>query len=284
MKKNKKIVILMLMFVLLIGTFMETFAATLTTQELKKSLEGYAKGEKKAETEILGSKLIVNNETENKEIEVTDKAVSIDGITYNYKIENNKVTFTYDVEVVAGETDYTAKTLFQEKYPTLFVAITDVYGIDSNKSLYYYGSITNYKSGTTLELVPENVDQNDALSYFKYLETKGKFKEISNNVFSITNKIEENSDERFKYTGTLEINLDKLDIITDFEATSYTKTNTTDGVLKVANTAKTNTANQKDLPYSGLEDDNTFIGIALVFVGVSLILYVRYAAVKLKEN
>ena len=287
MKKNKKIVALILIIFITICMCIEAFAATLlTTDSLRESLEGYAKGEKKAETEILGAKLTVDNETKNKEIEVTDTTVSIDGITYNYKIENNKVIFSYDVEVVAGETDYTDKTLYQEKYPTLFVATTDVFGIDSNKSLYYYGSITNYTSETTLELVPENVDQNDALSYFKYLESKGKFKEISNNVFSIRNDIIENSDEIFKYTGTLEINLNKLDIITDFEATSYDKTNTSQNtaVLGVSNTAKTNTSTQSDLPYSGLEDDNTFIGIALIFIGVSLILYARYASLKLKEN
>ena len=283
MKKSEKIVILILMFLMLIGTCMKTFAATLTTQELKKSLEGYAKGEKKAEAEIGSTKLTVGGNSEVQEIEVTDSTVTISGMTYNYVIENNKVRFSYDVEVLAGEKDYMAKVIYPMGYTTLFVATTDVMGIDSNKSLYYYGKVNNSVSESTLELVPDTVDSNDGLSWFKYLESKGQFKDLRNNVFSITNKIEENSEERFKYTSTLEMNLDKLDIISDFEATSYTKTNT-EGVLKVTNTAKTNTANQKDLPYSGLEDDNKFIGIALTFVGISLILYTRYAMIKLKEN
>jgi len=281
MKKNKKIGVLILIAFMLISVCMESFAATLTTQELKKSLEGYVKGEKTAVAEIDGAKLTIGGDSDSKEIEVTDNSITMSGMTYNYVIENNKVSFSYDVEVLAGEKDYIAKTLYPMGYATLFVATTDVFGIDSNKSLYYYGKIKNnmMEVGT----VTENVDINDGLSWFKYLETKGHFKDLTNNVFSIKNKIDENSEEKFKYTGTLEINLDKLDVIKDFEATSYTKTNT-EGVLKVTNTAKTNTTNQKDLPYSGLEDDNKFIGIALIFVGISLALYARYAMIKLKEN
>ncbi len=281
MKKNKKILTLILLTFILIGSCLEIFAATLTTESLRKSIEGYVKGEKKAEAEIENTKLSIGGEFENQEVEVTDTTITMSGMTYNYVIKDNKVRFSYDVEVTAGETDFIAKSLYPIGYSTLFVATTDVLGIDSNKALYYYGKIN--KTITEVEKVPDNVDVNDGLSWFKFLESKGQFKDLSNNVFSITNRIEENSDEKFKYTGTLEINLDKLDIITNFEATSYTKTNTntnvTGEVLKV-----TNTANQKDLPYSGLEDDNTFIGIALAFIGVSLILYARYAAVKLKEN
>ena len=287
MKKNKKIIAVILIVFMALCTCVDTFAASsLTTQSLKKSLEGYAKGEKKAVAEFGNSKLTIGGNSENLELQVTDTTITMNGMTYNYVIESNKIRLSYDVEVVAGETDYIAKTMYPMGYPTLFVAITDVFGIDSNKSLYYYGKINNSISDATLETVPDSVDTNDGLSWFKYLETKGQFKDLSNNVFSITNKIEENSEERFKYIGILEINLDKLNIITDFEATSYIKTNTVENevVLKVTNTAKANTSTQSDLPYSGLEDDNTFIGVALVFIGISLILYVRYASLKLKEN
>lgn len=289
MKKNKKIVVLILIAFMLISVCMESFAATLTTQELKKSLEGYVKGEKTAVAEIDGTKLTIGGDSENKEIDVTDNTITMSGMTYNYVIENNKVRFSYDVEVLAGEKDYMSKYLYSMGYVTLFVATTDVFGIDSNKSLYYFGKIngsnSNFKSGE-IQAIPDTVDINDGLSWFKYAETLGAFKDLSNNVFSIKNKIEENSEEKFKYTGTLEINLDKLDVIKDFEATSYDKANTTKNtaVLGVSNTSKTNTSTQSDLPYSGLEDDNTFIGIALIFVGISLALYARYAMIKLKEN
>ena len=113
MKKIEKLVILTLIFLMLIGTCIENFAVTLTTESLKKSIEGYTKGEKKATADFGETKLTVGGNSENQDIEVTDKTITMSGMTYNYVIENNNKVFAKIIEYAIptiGHTVY-SKTL-----------------------------------------------------------------------------------------------------------------------------------------------------------------------------
>lgn len=299
MKKYIKIISVMVLLLILISTCLETFALEIqvsnssnqvvTKEKLEESLKGYADGSKSASAKVGGSSYSIGSDgSEQVEIVVTDTTIEFAGYVYNYTISNSKVHFTYDVEVKDGDTDYVSKMLQTMLFPTLFVAVTDLYGIDSNKSLYYYESIYN-ANRELVESIPSDVDVNDAINYMQYLSTTSQFKEINNTVFTLNYDITENSDTVFKCTDNLIINLDKVSSITDFNATSYemSNTNTEAPVVtgvenKVENS--TNTSTNNDLPYSGLEDDNTFISVSLILIGIALIFYVKYITLKIKEN
>ena len=288
----------MVLLLILISTCIETFALEIqvsnssnqvvTKEKLEESLKGYADGSKTASAKVGTSSYSIGADgSEQVEIVVTDSTVELSGYVYNYTISNSKVQFTYDIEVKDGDTDYVSKMLQSMLFPTLFVAVTDLYGIDSNKSLYYYESIYN-ANREMLEAIPSDVDVNDAISYMKYLSTTSQFKEINNTVFTLNYDIAENSDTVFKCTDNLIINLDKVNSITDFNATSYEMSNTNteapvvNEVENKVNNISTNT--NSALPYSGLEDDNTFISVSLILIGIALIFYVKYITLKIKEN
>ena len=298
MKKYIKIISVMVLLLILISTCIETFALEIqvsnssnqvvTKEKLEESLKGYADGSKTASAKVGTSSYSIGADgSEQVEIVVTDSTVELSGYVYNYTISNSKVQFTYDIEVKDGDTDYVSKMLQSMLFPTLFVAVTDLYGIDSNKSLYYYESIYN-ANREMLEAIPSDVDVNDAISYMKYLSTTSQFKEINNTVFTLNYDIAENSDTVFKCTDNLIINLDKVNSITDFNATSYEMSNTNteapvvNEVENKVNNISTNT--NSALPYSGLEDDNTFISVSLILIGIALIFYVKYITLKIKEN
>lgn len=299
MKKYIKIISVMVLLLILISTCIETFALEIqvsnssnqvvTKEKLEESLKGYADGSKSASAKVGGSSYSIGSDgSEGIEIVVTDTTVEFAGYVYNYTISNSKVHFTYDIEVKDGDTDYVSKIMQSMLFPTLFVAVTDLYGIDSNKSLYYYESVYN-ANRELVEAIPSDVDINNAISYMQYLSTTTQFKEINNTVFTVNYDITENSDTLFKCTDNLVINLDKVNSITDFNATSYemSNTNTEEPVVtgienKTENS--TNTSTNNDLPYSGLEDDNTFISVSLILIGIALIFYVKYVTLKIKEN
>lgn len=299
MKKYIKIISVMVLLLILISTCLETFALEIqvsnssnqvvTKEKLEESLKGYADGSKSASAKVGGSSYSIGSDgSEQVEIVVTDTTIEFAGYVYNYTISNSKVHFTYDVEVKDGDTDYVSKMLQTMLFPTLFVAVTDLYGIDSNKSLYYYESIYN-ANRELVESIPSDVDVNDAINYMQYLSTTSQFKEINNTVFTLNYDITENSDTVFKCTDNLIINLDKVSSITDFNATSYEMSNTNTEapvVTGVENKVEnpTNTSTNNDLPYSGLEDDNTFISVSLILIGIALIFYVKYITLKIKEN
>lgn len=299
MKKYIKIISVMVLLLILISTCLETFALEIqvsnssnqvvTKEKLEESLKGYADGSKSASAKVGGSSYSIGSDgSEQVEIVVTDTTIEFAGYVYNYTISNSKVHFTYDVEVKDGDTDYVSKMLQTMLFPTLFVAVTDLYGIDSNKALYYYESIYN-ANRELVESIPSDVDVNDAINYMQYLSTTSQFKEINNTVFTLNYDITENSDTVFKCTDNLIINLDKVSSITDFNATSYEMSNTNTEapvVTGVENKVEnpTNTSTNNDLPYSGLEDDNTFISVSLILIGIALIFYVKYITLKIKEN
>ena len=302
MKKYIKIISVMVLLLILISTCLETFALEIqvsnssnqvvTKEKLEESLKGYADGSKSASAKVGGSSYSIGaTGNEQMEIVVTDTTVEVAGYVYNYTISNSKVHFTYDVEVKDGDTDYVSKMLQTMLFPTLFVAVTDLYGIDSNKSLYYYESVYN-ANREVMESIPSDVDVNNAISYMKYLSTTTQFKEINNPVFTVNYNITESSDTVFKCTDNLVINLDKVNSIVDFNATAYemSNTNTEEPVVtgvenKVNNVSKnTNTNTNTALPYSGLEDDNTFISVSLILIGIALIFYVKYITLIIKEN
>ena len=299
MKKYIKIISVMVLLLILISTCLETFALEIqvsnssnqvvTKEKLEESLKGYADGSKSANAKVGGSSYSIGSDgSEQLEIVVTDTTIEFAGYVYNYTISNSKVHFTYDVEVKDGDTDYVSKMLQTMLFPTLFVAVTDLYGIDSNKSLYYYESIYNVNR-ELVESIPSDVDVNDAINYMQYLSTTSQFKEINNTVFTLNYDITENSDTVFKCTDNLIINLDKVSSITDFNATSYEMSNTNTEapvVTGIENKVEnpTNTSTHNDLPYSGLEDDNTFISVSLILIGIALIFYVKYITLKIKEN
>ena len=236
MKKYIKIISVMVLLLILISTCLETFALEIqvsnssnqvvTKEKLEESLKGYADGSKSASAKVGGSSYSIGSDgSEQVEIVVTDTTIEFAGYVYNYTISNSKVHFTYDVEVKDGDTDYVSKMLQTMLFPTLFVAVTDLYGIDSNKALYYYESIYN-ANRELVESIPSDVDVNDAINYMQYLSTTSQFKEINNTVFTLNYDITENSDTVFKCTDNLIINLDKVSSITDFNATSYEMSNT----------------------------------------------------------
>lgn len=299
MKKYIKIISVMVLLLILISTCLETFALEIqvsnssnqvvTKEKLEESLKGYTDGSKSASAKVGGASYSIGSDgSEGIEIVVTDTTVEFAGYVYNYTISNSKVHFTYDIEVKDGDTNYVSKIMQSMLFPTLFVAVTDLYGIDSNKSLYYYESVYN-ANRELVESIPSDVDINNAISYMQYLSTTTQFKEINNTVFTANYDITENSDTVFKCTDNLIINLDKVNAITDFNATSYemSNTNTEEPVVtgvenKIEN--PTNTSTNNDLPYSGLEDDNTFISVSLIIIGIALIFYVKYITLKIKEN
>lgn len=299
MKKYIKIISVMVLLLILISTCLETFALEIqvsnssnqvvTKEKLEESLKGYTDGSKSASAKVGGASYSIGSDgSEGIEIVVTDTTVEFAGYVYNYTISNSKVHFTYDIEVKDGDTNYVSKIMQSMLFPTLFVAVTDLYGIDSNKSLYYYESVYN-ANRELVESIPSDVDINNAISYMQYLSTTTQFKEINNTVFTANYDITENSDTVFKCTDNLIINLDKVNSITDFNATSYemSNTNTEEPVVtgvenKIEN--PTNTSTNNDLPYSGLEDDNTFISVSLILIGIALIFYVKYITLKIKEN
>ena len=299
MKKYIKIISVMVLLLILISTCIETFALEIqvsnssnqvvTKEKLEESLKGYTDGSKSASAKVSGVSYSIGSDgSEQMEIVVTDTTIELLGYVYNYTISNSKVHFSYDIEVKDGDTDYVSKIMQSMLFPTLFVAVTDLYGIDSNKSLYYYESIY-YANRELVESIPSDVDINDAINYMQYLSTTTQFKEINNTVFTANYDITENSDTVFKCTDNLVINLDKVNSITDFNATSYemANTNTEEPVVtgienKTENS--TNTSTNNDLPYSGLEDDNTFISVSLILIGIALIFYVKYVTLKIKEN
>lgn len=299
MKKYIKIISVMVLLLILISTCLETFALEIqvsnssnqvvTKEKLEESLKGYTDGSKSASAKVGGASYSIGSDgSEGIEIVVTDTTVEFAGYVYNYTISNSKVHFTYDIEVKDGDTNYVSKIMQSMLFPTLFVAVTDLYGIDSNKSLYYYESVYN-ANRELVESIPSDVDINNAISYMQYLSTTTQFKEINNTVFTANYDITENSDTVFKCTDNLIINLDKVNSITDFNATSYemSNTNTEEPVVtgvenKIEN--PTNTSTNNDLPYSGLEDDNTFISVSLIIIGIALIFYVKYITLKIKEN
>ncbi len=300
MKKYIKIISVIVLLLILVSTCIETFALevqvsnssnqVVTKEKLEESLKGYADGSKSANAKVGSSSYSIGTDgSEQTEIVVTDTTVEFAGYVYNYTISNSKVHFTYDVEVKDGDTDYVSKMLQTMLFPTLFVAVTDLYGIDSNKSLYYYESVYN-ANRAIMESVPSDVDVNDAISYMKYLSTTSQFKEINNPVFTVNYNITENSDTVFKCTDNLVINLDKVNSIVDFNATAYEMSNTNTeepvvtGVENKVNNVSKNTNTNTALPYSGLEDDNTFISVSLILIGIALIFYVKYITLKIKEN
>lgn len=303
MKKNIKIISVMLLLLILINTCIETFALEIqvsnsnnqvvTKEKLEESLKGYADGSKTAAAKVGSSSYSVGlSVDEPMEITVTDTTIEFEGYVYNYTISDSKVHFNYDVEVKDGEENYSSKLLQSWLFPTLFLAVTDLYEIDSNKALYYYESVYN-ANRKTIGTIPSDIDINDGVSYLQYLSTTDQFKEVNNAVFTVNYDVLENSDTAFKYTDNLTINLNNVNSITDFDATSYEMSNTNTeepvvtGVENVANTTNkinTNTSTNNDLPYSGLEDDNTFISVALILIGIALIFYVKYITLKIKEN
>lgn len=305
MKKYIKIISIMVLLLILVSTCIETFALeiqvsnisnqTVTREKLEESLNGYATGAKSATAKVGSSTFSIGlNADEPMNIAVTDKTIELEGYVYNYTITNSKVQFSYDIEIKEGDKDYVGKMLQAYLFPMLFVSVTDIYGIDSNKALYYYESIYT-ANRETMEAVPSDVNTNDAMSYINYLTTTSQFREINNTVFTVNYDITENSDKIFKCTDNLMINLDKVNSITDFNATSYEMSNTSvnnvveeppvvTGVENKVNNITTNTSTTNDLPYSGLEDDNTFIAVSLIMIGIALIFYAKYVTLKIKEN
>ncbi len=299
MKKHIKIISIVVLLLILVSTCIETFALEIqvsnsnnqvvTKEKLEESLKGYADGSKTATAKVAGSSYSVGLTAEEPmEIIVTDTTIEFEGFVYNYTISNSKVHFSYEVEVKEDDSNYANKLLQSWLFPTLFLSVTDLYGIDSNKALYYYESIYN-ANRSAIGSVPSDIDVKNGVSYLKYLSTTDQFKEVNNPVFTVNYEILENSDTAFKYIDNLAINLGQVNSIVDFNATAYELANTnTEESIVTGVENKTNTTNiintNNDLPYSGLEDDNTFISVSLILIGIALIFYVKYITLKIKEN
>lgn len=303
MKKYAKIISVIVLLLIVINTCIETLAVEIqvsnskkqvvTKEKLEESLKGYANGTKKATAKVGSQSYSVGlTDEEPMEIIVTDNTIEIEGFVYNYTIADSKVNFDYNIEVQKGESDYANKLLQSMLFPTLFISVTDLYEIDSNKALYYYESVYN-ANRELVGSIPSDVDTNDGLSYMKFLSTSSQFEEVNNTVFKVNYEILENSDTKFKCIDNLTINLDKVDSIIDFGATSYemsnkvnnTNTESVAGIEnKTVNKVNTNTNTNTSLPYSGLEDNNTFISVSLIMIGIALIFYAKYATLKIKEN
>lgn len=304
MKKYIKIISVMLLLLILINTCIETFALEIqvsnssnqvvTKEKLEESVRGYFTGAKKASTEVDNTEFSIGIISENEPwtVEFNENEIIVNDSVYSYKIENNKVKLSHEINAKDGDPTNIDKLYHYLVFPTVFVAVTDLYGIDSNKSLYYYESIYLANRKTNTE-IPSDLEVGNAMKYHQFLSTTDNFKNINNTVFTLQNEILEETDTNFKYSENLVINLDKVNSVTDFNATAYEMSNTNTeepvvtGVENVANTSNkinTNTSTNNDLPYSGLEDDNTFISVSLILIGIALIFYVKYITLKIKEN
>lgn len=288
MKKYMKIVTVALLMLILISTCVRSFAATVTKESLEESIRGYFTGEKKASTEVDGTEFSINmySESEPMTLEVTDTTITVNDSVYNYTIEENKVKFSHEINAKDGDPTEIDKLYNYIVFPLLFVSVTDLYGIDSNKSLYYYESV--YLANRTVkEEIPEDLKTGNAMSYHKFLSGTDNFKTINNSVFTMHNEILEETDTNIRYTENIEISLNNVEKILTFDETSYQMANTnteTPSISAVSNTTNSNVSSNNDLPYSGLEDENTFIGVALVLIGIALVFYAKYITLKIKEN
>lgn len=306
MKKYIKIISVMVLMVILVATCIETFALeiqvsnssnqAITKEKLEKSIRGYFTGEKSASTDVEGMEFSIGiiSEDEPWTIEFKENEFIVNDSIYSYKIENNKVKLSHEINAKDGEPTYIDKLYHYIVFPTVFVAVTDLYGIDSNKSLYYYESIYLANRKTNQE-IPSDLKLGNAIEYHKYLSTTDNFKNINNTVFTMQNEILEETNINFRYSENLVINLDKVNSITDFNATAYEMSNTnsgnsitavTENTTNTANKVNTNTNTNTNtaLPYSGLEDDNTFISVSLILIGIALVFYAKYVTLKIKEN
>ena len=154
---------LILILIVVICGMQNVYAETIITKEnLEKSLKEYVCNGKTVTATIDESSITLGPENVPEEqFEMTDTAIRITlkpeetgfdedfVIEYNYVIENNQIKF----DTTITDTNYTEeqKLLSAVLLPMLYLSVTDLYGIDSEKSLEYFMSAGYDVTGDTVE-------------------------------------------------------------------------------------------------------------------------------------
>lgn len=162
MKKilNKSLV---LMLIVVIFGMQNVYAETIVTKEnLEKSLKEYVCNGKEVEVTIDESVITVGGEEfPEDQFEMTDTTIKLTlrhedvgfdkdlFVEYNYVIENNQIKF----DTTITDTEYPEEQSFLSVIllPMLYLSVTDLYGIDSEKSLEYFMSAGYDVTGDTVE-------------------------------------------------------------------------------------------------------------------------------------
>ena len=154
---------LILILIVVICGMQNVYAETIITKEnLEKSLKEYVCNGKTVTATIDESTITLGPEdVPEEQFEMTDTAIRITlkpeetgfdedfVIEYNYVIENNQIKF----DTTITDTNYTEeqKLLSAVLLPMLYLSVTDLYGVDSEKSLEYFLSVGYDVTGDSVE-------------------------------------------------------------------------------------------------------------------------------------